>query len=203
MTRARAGCSTIWPLQPTADACRRPPSWMRAAAPPRAHLAVAAGAGRRAARRLLAPSGARDRRCHDRAGAAAQAVAVAGLFADRAAAGGRHRGDRHRRPDGPRRIPQRRAAHRHGRPAAARSERSRGASTTSPRRSSSNGARSRWRCSTGSRRWCAQRLGRDAASFPLAKVLQGGTWAAGREIARARRADGSPPIKVVSDGTVF
>jgi hypothetical protein len=48
-----------------------------------------------------------------------------------------------------------------------------------------------------------KRLGRDAASFPLAKVLQGGTWAAGREIARARRADGSPPIKVVSDGTVF
>ena len=47
------------------------------------------------------------------------------------------------------------------------------------------------------------RLRRDAASFPLAKVLQGGTWAAGREIARARRADGSPPIKVVSDGTVF
>jgi hypothetical protein len=47
------------------------------------------------------------------------------------------------------------------------------------------------------------RLGRDATSFPLAKVLQGGTWAAGRAIARARRPDGSPPIKVVSDGTVF
>jgi Protein of unknown function (DUF1688) len=47
------------------------------------------------------------------------------------------------------------------------------------------------------------RLGKDAVSFPLAKVLQGGTWAAGREIARARRPDGSPPIKVVSDGTVF
>lgn len=47
------------------------------------------------------------------------------------------------------------------------------------------------------------RLGKDAAAFPLAKVLQGGTWDAGRAIARARRADGSPPIKVVSDGTVF
>jgi Protein of unknown function (DUF1688) len=47
------------------------------------------------------------------------------------------------------------------------------------------------------------RLGKDAASFPLAKVLQGGTWAAGREIARVRRPDGSPPIKVISDGTVF
>jgi Protein of unknown function (DUF1688) len=48
-----------------------------------------------------------------------------------------------------------------------------------------------------------RRLGRDAAVFPLAKVLQGGTWAAGREIARAHRTDGSPPIKVISDGTVF
>jgi hypothetical protein len=47
------------------------------------------------------------------------------------------------------------------------------------------------------------RLGGDAASFPLAKVLQGGSWAAGREIARARRRDGSPPIRVASDGTVF
>ena len=46
-------------------------------------------------------------------------------------------------------------------------------------------------------------LGRDAASFPLAKVLQGGSWAAGREIARARRRDGSPPLRVASDGTVF
>lgn len=47
------------------------------------------------------------------------------------------------------------------------------------------------------------RLGKDAQSFPLAKVLQGGTWTAGREIAQSRRADGSPPIRVVSDGTVF
>jgi len=48
-----------------------------------------------------------------------------------------------------------------------------------------------------------QRLRRDAVSFPLARVLQGGTWAAGRAVARRRRADGSPPVKVVSDGTVF
>ena len=47
------------------------------------------------------------------------------------------------------------------------------------------------------------RLGLDAVSFPLAKVLEGGTWAAGRIIARKLRADGSPPIAVVSDGTVF
>jgi hypothetical protein len=47
------------------------------------------------------------------------------------------------------------------------------------------------------------RLGLDAKSLPLAKVLEGGTWSAGRSIARERRANGSPPIKVVSDGTVF
>jgi hypothetical protein len=48
-----------------------------------------------------------------------------------------------------------------------------------------------------------QRLGLDAQSLPLAKVLEGGTWAAGRALARERRSDGSPPVKVVSDGTVF
>jgi len=47
------------------------------------------------------------------------------------------------------------------------------------------------------------KLNRSAADLPLAKILQGGTWAAGRELAFARRADGSPPIKVISDGTVF
>jgi hypothetical protein len=48
-----------------------------------------------------------------------------------------------------------------------------------------------------------QRLGRDAESLPLAKILEGGTWAAGRKLAFARRPDGSPPLKVISDGTVF
>lgn len=47
------------------------------------------------------------------------------------------------------------------------------------------------------------RLGRDAASFPLAKVLEGGTWAAGRRIARALRSDGAAPLRIDSDGTVF
>jgi hypothetical protein len=47
------------------------------------------------------------------------------------------------------------------------------------------------------------RLGADATSMPLAKILEGGTWAAGRRLARERRADASPPVKVVSDGTVF
>jgi uncharacterized protein DUF1688 len=48
-----------------------------------------------------------------------------------------------------------------------------------------------------------QKLGLDATSLPLAKILQGGTWAAGRKLAQERRADASPPVKVISDGTVF
>ncbi|MBL8839504.1 MAG: DUF1688 family protein [Alphaproteobacteria bacterium] len=47
------------------------------------------------------------------------------------------------------------------------------------------------------------RLGLDAAALPLAKVLQGGTWTAGRQLAAQRRPGGGPPIKVASDGTVF
>lgn len=46
-------------------------------------------------------------------------------------------------------------------------------------------------------------LGMDAQSLPLAKVLQGGTWTAGRQIAKEKRADGGPPLTIVSDGTVF
>jgi hypothetical protein len=48
-----------------------------------------------------------------------------------------------------------------------------------------------------------RRLGFDANAMPLAKILEGGTWAAGRRLARERRVDGSPPVKVISDGTVF
>jgi hypothetical protein len=47
------------------------------------------------------------------------------------------------------------------------------------------------------------RLNMDRESLPLAKILQGGTWAAGRAIARQLRPDGSPPLKIISDGTVF
>ena len=47
------------------------------------------------------------------------------------------------------------------------------------------------------------RLNMDRESLPLAKILQGGTWTAGRNIARQLRADGGPPLKVISDGTVF
>ena len=47
------------------------------------------------------------------------------------------------------------------------------------------------------------RLDLDSSRLPLACVLEGGTWAAGRRIAREKRADGSPPLKIESDGTVF
>lgn len=47
------------------------------------------------------------------------------------------------------------------------------------------------------------RLGLDAVSLPLAKVLEGGTWQAGRQIAHEMRPDGRPPIEIESDGTVF
>jgi hypothetical protein len=49
----------------------------------------------------------------------------------------------------------------------------------------------------------AARLGLTAQQFPLARVLEGGTWAAGRLVARNRRTDGGPPIRITSDGTVF
>jgi hypothetical protein len=48
-----------------------------------------------------------------------------------------------------------------------------------------------------------ERLGRSAAELPLACILEGGTWAAGRVLAAERRGDGSPPLKIDSDGTVF
>jgi hypothetical protein len=46
-------------------------------------------------------------------------------------------------------------------------------------------------------------LGLDARLLPLARVLEGGTWAAGRSIAKEKRPDGSPPFRIASDGTVF
>ena len=47
------------------------------------------------------------------------------------------------------------------------------------------------------------RLGRDEAALPLSRILEGGTWAAGRAIAAELRSGGGPPLQVVSDGTVF
>ncbi|TWG84986.1 uncharacterized protein DUF1688 [Cupriavidus gilardii J11] len=46
-------------------------------------------------------------------------------------------------------------------------------------------------------------LGLSADAFPLARVLEGGTWAAGRRIAASRRSGGPPPFAIDSDGTVF
>ena len=46
-------------------------------------------------------------------------------------------------------------------------------------------------------------LGVDAAALPLACMLEGGSWAAGRQLAAERRAGGAPPVQIVSDGTVF
>ncbi len=48
-----------------------------------------------------------------------------------------------------------------------------------------------------------EKLGFAAKDFPLAKVLEGGTWATGRRLAKEKRGDGSPPLSVISDGTVF
>jgi hypothetical protein len=46
------------------------------------------------------------------------------------------------------------------------------------------------------------RLGLTAEQLPLACLLEGGTWSAGRQIANELR-DGSPPLAIHSDGTVF
>jgi hypothetical protein len=46
-------------------------------------------------------------------------------------------------------------------------------------------------------------LGMSAEALPLVKILEGGTWSAGRRIAREKRPGGGPPLSIVSDGTVF
>jgi len=48
-----------------------------------------------------------------------------------------------------------------------------------------------------------QQLNLSATQLPLVKVLQGGTWTAGRRIAAELRVGGAPPIQIESDGTVF
>jgi hypothetical protein len=45
-------------------------------------------------------------------------------------------------------------------------------------------------------------LGLTVAQMPLASVLEGGTWAAGRKLAAQKRG-GLPPLNIMSDGTVF
>jgi hypothetical protein len=46
-------------------------------------------------------------------------------------------------------------------------------------------------------------LNGEPSDFPLAKVLEGGTWWAGRKVAAQLRAGGTPPLNIKSDGTVF
>ncbi len=48
-----------------------------------------------------------------------------------------------------------------------------------------------------------QQLHLSSTELPLVKVLQGGTWTAGRRIAAQLRTGGVPPIQIESDGTVF
>jgi hypothetical protein len=47
-----------------------------------------------------------------------------------------------------------------------------------------------------------EQLGVSPERMPLAQVLEGGTWAAGRQLAQQLRG-GLPPLSIVSDGTVF
>lgn len=46
-------------------------------------------------------------------------------------------------------------------------------------------------------------LGPAGATLSLGQILEGGTWEAGRRLALARRGDLSPPINIISDGSVF
>lgn len=48
-----------------------------------------------------------------------------------------------------------------------------------------------------------QKLELSSIELPLVKVLEGGTWSAGRRIAKQLRPGGTPPILLESDGTVF
>ena len=48
------------------------------------------------------------------------------------------------------------------------------------------------------------KVGETEKGLPLVKVLEGGTWTAGRKIAKEKRPETcGPPIVIVSDGTVF
>lgn len=46
-------------------------------------------------------------------------------------------------------------------------------------------------------------LKKTSSELPLAKVLEGGTWWAGRALAQNKRAGATPPLQIESDGTVF
>lgn len=48
-----------------------------------------------------------------------------------------------------------------------------------------------------------KKLNKHVEELPLTKILQGGTWEAGRKIAKQKRPQGTPPLQVISDGTLF
>ncbi|ETO10579.1 hypothetical protein RFI_26798 [Reticulomyxa filosa] len=48
-----------------------------------------------------------------------------------------------------------------------------------------------------------KQLGKTKSELSLSKILEGGTWRAGRELAYTLRPTGAPPIRIRSDGTVF
>lgn len=48
-----------------------------------------------------------------------------------------------------------------------------------------------------------KKMNKSPEEFPLCKILEGGTWWAGRFAAKEKRPDGSPPLHLDSDGTVF
>lgn len=48
-----------------------------------------------------------------------------------------------------------------------------------------------------------QHMNTNPEIMPLASILQGGTWSAGRRIAKRLRADAAPPLRLKSRGTIF
>lgn len=48
-----------------------------------------------------------------------------------------------------------------------------------------------------------EKLNKTVQELPMTRILQGGTWAAGRVIASQLRPGGTPPISIRSDGSVF
>ncbi len=48
-----------------------------------------------------------------------------------------------------------------------------------------------------------EKLQEDSKSLPLVCILEGGTWWAGRLAAKERRPDGSPPLKLKIEGSLF
>ena len=51
--------------------------------------------------------------------------------------------------------------------------------------------------------YVCDKLGLNNQSLSLAAMLEGGTWAAGRKLAKNLRSGGGSPLRLVSDGTVF